>query len=132
VAWTSQQRSVMQTQLRIAFHGMPRSAGLEARIRGLANELESVFKTIVSCRVSVQAPHRHHHLGQLYRVAIEIGVPGARVVVGRSPGAHASHADPQVAVHDAFRAARRRLAARRPLDTHARRGSAIDSINPGW
>jgi hypothetical protein len=119
----------MQTQLRIAFHGMPPSPALEARIRRLANDLESLFRGIVSCRVSVQAPHRHHHHGQLYRVGIEIGVPGARVVVGRSPGAHASHADAQVAVHDAFRAARRRLAARRPLETYVRRGSAVGGIN---
>jgi cold shock CspA family protein len=42
-------------------------------------------------------------------VRIEIGVPGDRIVVRRSPDEHAAHLDPYVAVRDAFREARRQL-----------------------
>jgi hypothetical protein len=115
----------MQTPLRIVFRRMPPSPALEMRIRRLVKELESVSKSIVSCRVSVEAPHRHHHQGQLYRVGIEIAVPGGRIVVGRSPDEHGAHADAHVAARDAFRAARRRLAARRPLESYVRRTFAL-------
>jgi ribosome-associated translation inhibitor RaiA len=88
-------------------------------------ELETFFDRIVSCRVSVEAPHRHHVQGQLFRVSIEMGVPGERIVVGGATDEHAAHADPYVAVHDAFKAARRRL------EDHARRRRGKAKRRPG-
>ena len=99
----------MQTPLQITLRGIPPTPTLEARVREWVDELETFFDGIVSCRVSIEAPHRHHHQGRLYRVRIEIGVPGERIVVGRSPDEHAAHADPYVALRDTFRAARRQL-----------------------
>jgi ribosome-associated translation inhibitor RaiA len=99
----------MQTPLQITFHQLPSSPALEARVQSSVAELETFFERIVSCHVFIDAPHRHHHQGRLYRVRIEIGVPGAHIVVGRSPDEDAAHADPYVALRDAFRAARRRL-----------------------
>lgn len=99
----------MRRQLQIVFVQMPRSPALEARIRRAANDLETFFDGIVSCRVSVGAPHRHRHQGRLYHVVIEVGVPGMRIVVGPSPDEQTSHVAAHVAVRDAFRAARRRL-----------------------
>jgi ribosome-associated translation inhibitor RaiA len=101
----------MKTPLQITFHQLPPSPALEADIRGRVDDLESLFDGIVSCRIAVESPHRHHHQGQLYRVRIELSVPGDHIVVGRSPDEHAAHADPYVAVRDAFRATRRRLEA---------------------
>ena len=100
---------VMRMPLQVVFLRLPRSPALEARIRRAVHDLERFFDGIVSCRVSVEAPHRHHHQGLLYRVVVEIGVPGTRIVVGRSPDEHTTHVAAQVAVRDAFRAARRRL-----------------------
>jgi ribosome-associated translation inhibitor RaiA len=105
----------MQTPLQIRFHQLPPSPALEADIRERAADLETVFDRIVSCHVSVEAPHRHQHQGQHYRVLVELHVPGERIVAGRAPDEHAAHEDPYVAVHEAFRAARRMLA------EHARR-----------
>jgi ribosome-associated translation inhibitor RaiA len=99
----------MKTDPQIAFHQMPTSPALEAHIRRAVDGLETHFDRMTGCRVSVEAPHRHHRHGRLYRVVIEIGMPGGRVVVGRSPDEHAAHSDAHVAVRDAFRAARRRL-----------------------
>jgi len=99
----------MQIPLQITFHHGPPSRALEANIRQLVDELETFFDGIVSCRVSIEAPNHHHHQGQLYRVHIEIGVPGTHIIVGRSPDEHAAHADAYIALRDAFRAARRQL-----------------------
>lgn len=99
----------MQTPLQITFHQLPPSPALEADVRKWVDELETFFDRIVSCRVLIEAPHHHHHQGRLYRVRIEIGVPGEHIVVGRSPDEDHAHADPHVAVRDAFRAARRQL-----------------------
>ena len=82
----------MQSPLEISFRNMDRSDAVEARVRENAEKLEQVFDRITSCRVVVEATHRHHHKGNLYHVSID----------------HA-HEDVYVAVRDAFKAARRRL-----------------------
>jgi ribosome-associated translation inhibitor RaiA len=99
----------MQTPLQITFHQVPHSPALEADVRKWVDELATFFDRIISCRVLIEVPHRHHHRGRLYRVRIEIGVPGDHVVVDRSPDEDGAHADPYVAVRDAFRAAKRQL-----------------------
>jgi ribosome-associated translation inhibitor RaiA len=99
----------MQTPLQITFHQLPPSAALEADVRSRVAELEQFFDRIVSCKVLVETPHRHQHQGRLYRVRIELGVPGQHLVVGRSPDQDGAHEDAYVAIHDAFRAARRQL-----------------------
>jgi ribosome-associated translation inhibitor RaiA len=99
----------MQTPLQITFHQLPSSPALEARVQSSVQELETVFDRIVSCHVTIEAPQRRHRQGRHYRVRVEIGVPGAHIVIGRSSEQDKTHADPYVALHDAFRAARRRL-----------------------
>ncbi len=98
----------MQTPPHITFHQLSPSEALEAQIRDRIDDLETLFDGIVNCRVSIDGPHRHHQ-GGLYRVLIELGVPGDRIVVGHSSDENAAHADAHVAVRDAFRAARRQL-----------------------
>jgi hypothetical protein len=99
----------MAFPVQISFHKLQPLPALEARIRDAAHALGRFCDTIVGCHVVVEAPHRHHHEGWLYRFRIEIDVPGARLVVGRFPDADAAHADPDVALRDAFAAARRQL-----------------------
>jgi hypothetical protein len=57
----------------------------------------------------VEQPHRHHRKGAHFHVRIDLSVPGAELVVGRDPPKHDAHADFNVALRDAFRAARREL-----------------------
>ena len=99
----------MNTPFRISFHELPPSPALEVTARRYVAGLEKAFGRVVSCHVAIEAPHRHHHQGRLFRVRLEIGVPGRVIVVGRSPDEHAAHTDAHVALRDAFRAARRRL-----------------------
>ncbi len=99
----------MQTALQITFHQMAPIPAIEDDVRGWVDELETFFDRMVSCRVRIDAPHHHQRQGRLYHVGIEIGVPGDRLVVNRSPDEHAAHEDAGVAVRDAFKAARREL-----------------------
>ncbi|MDP1637211.1 MAG: ribosome-associated translation inhibitor RaiA [Candidatus Nitrotoga sp.] len=94
----------MQTPLQITVRNIEHSDALETRIRDKAQKLEEFCKHIMSCRVVVEAPHKHHHQGKQFNVRIEIGVPGNEIVVNRD-----HHEDVYVALRDAFNAAKRQL-----------------------
>jgi hypothetical protein len=59
--------------------------------------------------VTVAEPHRHQRTERLYLVTIRLTVPGEELVTGREHHLHPGHADPYVAVREAFHAARREL-----------------------
>ncbi len=99
----------MKTSPEITFRGLPSSEALEADIRQKVEKLDRFFPDIMSCRVAVEAQHKHHHQGNLYHVRITLRVPGRELVVGRDPKDHQAHEDAYVAIRDAFDAARRRL-----------------------
>ena len=105
----------MDLPLQITFRDMPPSAAIEARVREQAAEFEQFYDRIVSCRVVIETPHRHHHQGRLYGVRVDLSVPGREIVVGREPTQHHAHEDVYVAIRDAFDAAKRQL------ENHARR-----------
>jgi cold shock CspA family protein/ribosome-associated translation inhibitor RaiA len=99
----------MQVPLEIRFHNMDRSAAIEQAVRDRASKLEQFADDIVSCRVTIEAPHKHHRQGKLFRIAIDVRLPGGEVVASRDPAAHHAHEDPAVALRDAFKAVRRQL-----------------------
>lgn len=123
----------MQIPLQITFRNMPRSNAIEENIREKTAKLESFFDGITSCRVIVEAPHRHNYKGKAYVVRIDMSVPGDELVINRAPkrldaaktadpqeletdlaeshepSKHAAHEDVYVAVRDAFNAAGRKL-----------------------
>lgn len=99
----------MQVPLEITFHDIDHSASVEAEIRRRAAKLERFAADIVSCRVTVEAPHKHQRHGRLYRVSIDIRLPGNEIVVNRDPAGHHAHEDVYVAIRDTFKAARRQL-----------------------
>ena len=132
----------MEIPLQITFRNMPPSQAIEDNIREKASKLESFYDRIMSCRVIVEAPHRHHRKGKAYEVRIDLTVPGGKLVVNRAPkrldaanlrlqkvsekeekelieshepSKHAAHEDIYVAIRDAFNAAGRKL------EDHARR-----------
>ena len=123
----------MNTPLQVTFRNMPRSNSIEENVREKATKLDSLFDGITSCRVIIEAPHRHHHKGKAYVVRITIAVPSGELVVNRAPkrldavktphyeelekdltehhepSKHAAHEDVYVAIRDAFNAAARKL-----------------------
>lgn len=106
---------------------------IEAHIREKASKLDSFYNRILGCRVTVEAPHRHHRKGKRYNVRIDITVPDGELVINRAPrpvvepdlelkktptheraenhgpSKRAAHGDLYVAIRDAFDAAKRKL-----------------------
>jgi cold shock CspA family protein/ribosome-associated translation inhibitor RaiA len=110
----------MQLPLQITFRNLAPSEAVAQRIRAKAAELDQFHRRIMSCRVIVEALHRHHRKGRLFHVRIDIGVPGREIVVSRDPHLAHEHEDVFVAIRDAFDAAARRLedfSRRRRADT---------------
>jgi ribosomal subunit interface protein len=95
--------------LQINWRDIPKSDAIDADIRAKAEKLDQFYEDIMSCRVTVEAPHKHHHKGNLYRLHLNITVPDGEIVVTRDPSEHSAHEDMYVAIRDAFDAARRQL-----------------------
>jgi ribosomal subunit interface protein len=106
----------MQLPLQITFRHMDPSDAVAARIRERVEELGRFSDRILSCRVVVECQHPRQHQGNLFRVRVDLKVPGNEIVVGRDPGAHHAHEDVYVAIRDAFDATRRLL------EDHVRKG----------
>ncbi len=108
------------------FKGMEHSDAVESLVRKEATKLQRFFDGITSCSVVIDKP-KHHVEGSQYHVRIVLDVPGEQIVVSKDPSEHATlartetqrvhksqeldtvHKYAQVAVHDAFRRAGRRL-----------------------
>ncbi len=99
----------MLLPLQITFHNMSPSEAIEAKIRKSAAKLERFYNRIISCRVTVDAPHRHKRQGKLYHVRIDISIPNHEIVINREPSECQTHEDMYVAIRDAFDAAKRKL-----------------------
>lgn len=99
----------MQLPLEIRFDNLTPSPALEAVVREHAEKLEHFMPEIVSCRVILKAPHKHHQQGNLFGVTVDVRYPGGEVVASRDTPEQHSHEDAYVAVRDAFKAVRRRL-----------------------
>ncbi len=99
----------MTASLQITVRDMPHSEAIDGAIRKKAQKLDRFYDRITSCRVLVEAMHRHQHQGKHYQVRIDITVPGSELAVTRDPSGNDSHEDVYVAIRDAFDAARRQL-----------------------
>jgi ribosomal subunit interface protein len=105
----------MEVPLQISFRNMDPSPAVEAIVREKAEKLDRFFDRMVSCDVTIEAPHRRQHKGKLYKVRIDIGMPGKDVHVNQEGPKNQAHEDLYVAIRDAFDAAVRQL------DDHVRR-----------
>ncbi len=99
----------MQKPLEIRFQQMDPSPAVEARIREKVEALERVAPRMTSCRVVVEKEDRHQTKGNLFRVRLDIGMPGKEIAVSRAGPKDHAHEDIYVAVRDAFAAAQRQL-----------------------
>ncbi len=105
----------MKLPLEITFRNMKPSAAVEAAVRERATKLDKFYEQVMACRVTINAPHKHHHKGNLYHVRIDLTVPNGELVVSRNAHDNHAHEDVYVAIRDAFDAIRRRV------EEHARR-----------
>jgi ribosome-associated translation inhibitor RaiA len=99
----------MKIPMQITFHGLPHSEEIESKVTEAAEKLHRIYAEIVSCRVVVDLANRRHKKGNLFRIHIDLSVPGAELNVGREPGDRDAHKDVLVAIRDAFNAMERQL-----------------------
>lgn len=107
----------MQIEPQIRFRGMEPSASIEEVVRERIGRLARFHDRITSCAVLVEAPHRHGHKGRIYRVQVDVTVPGLEIVTGREHEENRAHEDVYVAIRDSFNAAQRQL------EDHVRKSS---------
>lgn len=94
----------MQIPLQISLHGIEHSDALYNAIRDKADKLDHYYDRIMSCRVVLELAGRHKRRGKQFTVRIDLKVPGGELAVTRE-----HDEDVQVALRDAFDAARRKL-----------------------
>jgi cold shock CspA family protein/ribosome-associated translation inhibitor RaiA len=139
----------METPLQITFRNMAPSESIEKRIGKKVEKLKLLYNRLLSCRVLIEAPHRHHYKGRCYTVRIDLMVPGGELVIRKTPNRletkkfsrskelatelrerhepskQAAREDLYVAIRDAFNAAGRKL-----QDYARRRSLAIKLHEP--
>ena len=98
----------MQIPLQITWRDFPPSEAVTAKIHQQAEKLNRFSDRITNCRVVVEAPHKHHHQGNIYHVRINLTLPGEELVVDRS-SQNQQYENLYVAIRDAFAAAQRKL-----------------------
>jgi ribosomal subunit interface protein len=94
----------MQLPIQVSLHGIASSDALQNAIREKAEKLERYYDHIVSCRVVLSLEDRHKRHGRQFTAHIDLKVPGSEIAV-----THEHDEDLQVALRDAFDAARRQL-----------------------
>lgn len=99
----------MELPLQITFRHMEPSAAIEARIHEYAQKLERFYDHVVSCRVVIEAPHKHHYKGRVYHARIDVTVKDGKLMATREPEHNHAHEDVYVAIRDSFEAIRRQL-----------------------
>ena len=99
----------MQLPLQLQFRNMDPSAAIEAAVQKYVDKLKLFNGDIISCRVAIEAPHKHQYKGKLYHVVVDVRLPGKEIVVSRAPEDQQAHEDVYVAIRDAFDAARRQI-----------------------
>ena len=94
----------METPLQISLRGIAHSDALHDAIQQKARKLERYYTHIMSCRVVLELTAHHKRKGKQYSARIDLKVPGGEIAV-----THEHDEDLQIALRDAFDAARRQL-----------------------
>jgi len=117
----------MKLPVQVTFRNMKHSAELEDWILAGAEKLETFYHRIIGCHVALELPHRHHKKGKHLHIRIDLTLPGKEIVIERESAANrriagygeaaassrprfkSPNADLQLVIHDAFKAAERRV-----------------------
>jgi ribosome-associated translation inhibitor RaiA len=99
----------MKLPLQLTFHNTEPIRAAEKMIRDRAARLDRHCNRVMSCRVVIDVPHRHHQKGNLYQVRLDITVPGDELAVTREAPEDETAKRLAEAINDAFDAAERLL-----------------------
>jgi ribosomal subunit interface protein len=117
----------MPRPIQITFRDIEPIESVRAYVEERVAKLHTFHPDILSCRVALEDPHRHHLHGGHYRVRLDVAVPGEEVVVGRDAPDKRSHEDLYAAIDDAVehmkRALKERLRRQRNASRRDRRGA---------
>jgi len=119
-------RQDMKFPVQIRFRNLEPSVMVEEWVQEEAEKLDTFYDRIMSYRVAVEIPHRHHRKGKQCHVRIDLVLPGKELVVKKEPGPSSTsrktkaalagkvsknepHHDLRLAIHDAFKAAGRQV-----------------------
>lgn len=94
----------MKNELQIVCHNLPQSEAVNHTIRQKLQKLETICDDITSCRVVLDAPHKHKNKGGLFRATIEVSLPEAELLINK-----ADHLDLYTAIRSAFSTTHRQL-----------------------
>jgi cold shock CspA family protein len=93
----------------VTFHNLPHSDETERKILTEVERLDEFYDRIMSCRIVVDVPHRHHQEGNLYQVRIDLKVPGGEIVVKRESAERDEYQDLDQTIRIAFDEAKRQI-----------------------
>jgi ribosome-associated translation inhibitor RaiA len=100
----------METPLRISFQGSDASEALRQMIVEHVDALEQLHGRLTACHVMIKAPDKHHRTSGLFSANIHMTLPGGiDINIDHTPQADDRFSNPQFAVNDAFRRAKRLL-----------------------
>lgn len=99
----------MRLPLQISFHNVPSSPAVEEVVRAKAAQLDRFSPDVISCRVVIDQPHKHHQSGNRYQVRLDLKVRGEEIAVTRESADHVAVGGLTSTIHDAFDAADRLL-----------------------
>ncbi|OFX00389.1 MAG: hypothetical protein A3D94_22355 [Alphaproteobacteria bacterium RIFCSPHIGHO2_12_FULL_66_14] len=98
----------MESPLKISFQGGDTSDALRQMIVEHVDTLEQLHGRLTACHVVIRVPDKHHRTSGLYSANIHMTLPGGiDINVDHTPQADDRFSNPQFAVNDAFRRAKR-------------------------
>ncbi len=95
--------------LSIVFRNMDPSVSIKAMVHKHLEKLGRKFDRIVNCRVIVEAPPSSQRKGKLFRVAVELELPGREIAAKSKNAVEQAHEDVDAALRNAFSIAGRQL-----------------------
>ena len=119
----------------ISFPEFEPSDAIRADIETQLEKLEHLYDRIISCHISVRAPHLHKRK-HIYHINLHLEIPGEDIIVNNEPEKNITHSDMHIAIRDAFNALQRQLRKRikglknksKQQDTH--KHAIIKSFDP--
>ena len=93
----------------IVFRNMDPSPTVQGAALKYAAKMGRKFGRIVSCRVTVEAPHHAHRKVKLFSVSVDLKLPGRDVAAKRASAPRRTYEDVNAALRDAFATATRQM-----------------------
>jgi ribosome-associated translation inhibitor RaiA len=96
--------------LDVHFHGLERSAAIEAKVNDRFRKLTRHLARMTACRVVLEAASRNAAKAKLFKVKIEVLLPSRKpLVITHEREGGSAQDDLALAIRDAFEAAIRRV-----------------------